>query len=162
MCSLYKDRIKLSQLKDPFFNRQFHTAHAYKYDSCLVETAIASYVEIYTLLFPVVLLHLLCYLQKFCAFLYVYTCIVHFIEHHSCFHYTPPFDILLPVVKWNVWTLTCFSVVSVFIPLISSFSYQDLVTFFLLCRIFNSYKYKFIHAPVLISVSALEKNIQNV
>ena len=162
MCSLYKDRIKLSQLKDPFFNRQYHTVHAYKYDSCLVETAIASYVEIYTLLFPFVLLHLLCYLWKFCAFSIC-------LNTYSIFHRTPFLFSLYSTIwhltascKWDVWTLTCFSVVSVFIPFIYSYSCHDLVTFFLLCRIFYSYKYKCIHAPVLISVSAVEKNIQNI
>ena len=119
--------------------------------------AIASYVEIYRLLFPFVLLHLLCYMRKSCVF---FICL----NLYSTFHTTPFLFSLYSTIwhltarcKWDVCTLTYFSVVSVYIPFISSFSCQDLVTFFLLCRIFNSYKYKSIHAPVLISVSVLEK-----
>ena len=37
--------------------------------------------------------------ERFVSFLYVWTCIVHFIKHHSCFHYTQLFDILLPGVS---------------------------------------------------------------
>ena len=119
--------------------------------------AIGSYVKIYTLLFPLVLLHLLCYLRKFSVFsICLNLC--------STFHRTPFLFSLHSTIwhlaarcKWDVWTLTYFSVVSVYIPLISSFSCHDLVTFFLLCRIFNLHKCKSIHAPILISVQLWKK-----
>ena len=119
--------------------------------------AIGSYVKISTLLFPLVLLHLVCYLRKFSVFsicLNLYSTFLRtpflFLLHSTIWH-------LAASCKWDVWTLTYFSVVSVYIPLISSFSCHDLVTFFLLCRIFNLHKSKSICAPILISVQLWKK-----
>ena len=78
--------------------------------------AIASYVEIYRLLFPFVLLHLLCYMRKSCVF---FICL----NLYSTFHRTPFLFSLYSTIwhltarcKWDVCTLTYFSVVSVIFP----------------------------------------------
>ena len=118
--------------------------------------AIASYVEIYRLLFPFVLLHLLCYMRKSCVF---FICL----NLYSTFHRTPFLFSLYSTIwhltarcKWDVCTLTYFSVVSVYIPLsLPSPAMVWLHSFYFAEYLIHTNMS--IHAPVLISVSVLEK-----
>ena len=118
--------------------------------------AIASYVEIYRLLFPFVLLHLLCYMRKSCVF---FICL----NLYSTFHRTPFLFSLYSTIwhltarcKWDVCTLTYFSVVSViFHSSLPSPAMIWLHSFYFAEYLIHTNMS--IHAPVLISVSVLEK-----